>query len=272
MTTNPQCGTNIHEIEQGIYRINTPVDTAGGPFNFNQYLILDEAPLLFHTGPRRMFPFVREAVERVMRVERLRYIAYSHFESDECGSLNEWLAAAPLAQPMAGRVGVMVGASDVADRPVRALADGETVSLGQHSVRWFDAPHVPHGWDTGLLMESSTQTFLCGDLFTQGGHGTVPLTESDILEPSEAFRVAFDYYSHSPDTDAILTRFAVERPTTLACMHGSAYRGNGAAVLLGLAARLAEDRWRRSTATIKESIDIRQSVARRRVARRNRGA
>ena len=260
MITNARSGTNIHEIERGIYRVNTPVDTPGGPFNFNQYLILDDAPLLFHTGPRRMFPLVREAVASVMPVERLRYVAYSHFEPDECGSLNEWLAAAPLAEPMAGSIGVMVGASDMADRPVRALADGEIVKLGQHSVRWFDAPHVPHGWDTGLLMESSTRTFFCGDLFTQGGHGTVPLTESDILEPSEAFRGAFDYYSHSPDTDALLARFAAEQPTTLACMHGSAYRGDGAAILRALAARLAEDRRRPATPTIRDTVDTAQSV------------
>ena len=248
MITNTRSGTNIHEIERGIYRVNTPVDTPGGPFNFNQYLIVDDAPLLFHTGPRRMFPLVREAVASVMPVERLRYVAYSHFESDECGSLNEWLAAAPRAEALASRIGVMVGAGDVADRPVRALADGEVVELGQHSVRWFDAPHVPHGWDTGLMMESSTRTFLCGDLFTQGGHGTVPLTESDILEPSEAFRRAFDYYSHSPDTGAVLARLAAERPATLACMHGSAYRGDGAAILRALAARLAEDRQRMAKA------------------------
>jgi flavorubredoxin len=253
--TNTGSGTNIHEIERGIYRINTPVDTPGGPFNFNQFLILDDAPLLFHTGPRRMFPLVREAVASLMPVERLRYIAYSHFEPDECGSLNEWLAAAPLAEPMASRIGVMVGAADTADRPVRALGEGEIVALGQHSVRWFDAAHVPHGWDTGLLMETSTRTFLCGDLFTQGGHGEVPLTESDILEPSEAFRRALDYYSHSPDTDAIFARFAAERPTTLACMHGSAYRGDGAAILRALAARLAEDRQRLQQDTVRATTD-----------------
>jgi flavorubredoxin len=265
--TNTQSGTNIHEIERGIYRINTPVDTPGGPFSFNQYLILDDAPLLFHTGPRRMFSLVRDAVARVMRVERLRYVAYSHFEPDECGSLNEWLAVAPLAEPMAGRIGVMVGASDTADRPVRALADGEIVALGQHSVRWFDAPHVPHGWDTGLLMESSTRTFFCGDLFTQPGHGTTPLTESDILEPSEAFRRSLDYYSHSPDTDAIFACFAAEQPTTLACMHGSAYRGGATAILRALAARLAEDRQRLQKAAVTEIIDrghpARQTVASR---------
>ncbi|MCL4799082.1 MAG: MBL fold metallo-hydrolase [Burkholderiales bacterium] len=246
MITNTQSGTNIHEIARGIYRINTPVDTPGGPFNFNQYLIVDDAPLLFHTGPRGMFPLVREAVARVMPVERLRYVAYSHFEPDESGALNQWLAAAPHAEALSSSIGAMVGASDVADRPVRGLADGEIVALGQHSVRWFDTPHLPHGWDSGLMMESSTRTFLCGDLFTQGGPGAIPLTEADILEPSEAFRGVMDYYSHSPDTGAMLERLAAERPTTLACMHGSAWRGDGAALLRALAARLAANRQRRT--------------------------
>ena len=161
MITNHASGTNVHEIAQGIYRINTPVAIPGVPdqFNFNQYLIVDEAPLLFHTGPRRLFQFVLEAVGRVMAVERLRYVGFSHFEADECGALNEWLAAAPRAEPLCGRIAAMVSANDVADRPARALADGEVLSLGNHAVRWFDTPHMPHGWDCGLMMETSTRTF-----------------------------------------------------------------------------------------------------------------
>ena len=241
MITNPQSGTNVHEIAAGIYRINTPVEIPGaGRFNFNQYLIDDEAPLLFHTGPRRMFPLVREAVGRVIPVARLRYVGFSHFEADECGALNEWLAAAPQAEPVSSRIAAMVSTNDVADRPGRALADGEVLTLGRHAVRWFDTPHLPHGWDSGLMMETSTRTFLCGDLFTQGGAGETPLTESDILEPSEAFRAQMDYYAHAPDAGKILERLARERPTTLAVMHGSAFRGDGAALLRGLAERLAE--------------------------------
>jgi len=241
MITNPQSGTNVHEIAAGIYRINTPVEIPGaGHFNFNQYLIDDESPLLFHTGPRRMFPLVREAVGRVIPVARLRYVGFSHFEADECGALNEWLAVAPQAEPVSSRIGAMVSTNDVADRPARALADGEVLTLGRHAVRWFDTPHLPHGWDSGLMMETSTRTFLCGDLFTQGGPGTIPLTESDILEPSEAFRGQMDYYAHAPDTAKILERLARERPTTLAVMHGSAFRGDGAALLRALAERLAE--------------------------------
>lgn len=240
MITNRESGTNVHEIVSGIYRINTPVDIPGGPdrFNFNQYLILDEAPLLFHTGPRRLFPLVREAVGRVMPVERLRYVGFSHFEADECGALNEWLQASPRAEPICSRIAAMVSTNDVADRPARALADGEVLHLGKRAVRWFDTPHMPHGWDCGLMMETSTGTFLCGDLFTQPGAGETPLTEADILGPSEAFRAAMDYFAHAPATGAILERLAAERPTTLACMHGSAWHGDGATLLRALAASL----------------------------------
>jgi flavorubredoxin len=239
--TNPQSGTNVHEIADGIYRINTPVAIPGaGEFSFNQYLIADEAPLLFHTGLRRMFPLVREAVGRVLDVARLRYVAYSHFEADECGALNEWLAAAPQAVPVCGRIAAMTSANDVADRPALALADGQELPLGRHVMRWFDTPHMPHGWDCGLMMETATRTFLCGDLFTQGGSGAPPLTESDILGPSEAFRAPMDYYAHAPDTVGQLERLAREQPTTLACMHGSAWRGDGAALLRALAATLGQ--------------------------------
>jgi len=240
MITNHASGTNVHEIAAGIYRINTPVALPGVPggFNFNQYLIVDEAPLLFHTGPRRLFPFVREAVSRVLSVERLRYVGFSHFEADECGALNDWLGVAPGANPLCGQIAAMVSANDVADRPAHALADGEVLNLGNHAVRWFDTPHVPHGWDCGLMMETSTRTLLCGDLFTQGGAGETPLTESDILGPSEAFRVPMDYFAHAPDTGRILEGLAAEMPTTLACMHGSAWRGDGAALIRALAASL----------------------------------
>ncbi|HET9749717.1 MAG TPA: MBL fold metallo-hydrolase [Casimicrobiaceae bacterium] len=234
-------GTRVDEIADGIFRINTPIDIPGVPerFNFNQYLIVDDQPLLFHTGPRRLFPRVRDAMGAVMPVERLRYVAFSHFEADECGALNEWLAAAPQSSPVCGQIAAMVSANDVADRPPRALADGELLELGRHALRWLDTPHVPHGWDCGLMMEERTRTFLCGDLFTQGGAGDVALTESDILGPSEAFRAPLDYFAHAPQSAATLQRLAELQPTTLACMHGSAYRGDGGAMLRELAARLA---------------------------------
>lgn len=238
--TNQQSGTNVHEIADGIYRINTPVRMDGpGGFSFNQYLIVDEEPLLFHTGPRRMFPLVREAVGAVLPVERLRHIAFSHVEADECGSLNEWLAVAPRSVPLCGTVAAMVSIRDLADRAPRPLADGEGLILGHHSVRWLDAPHLPHAWECGFLSEELTSTLLCGDLFTQGGADLPPVTESDILGPSEAFRHAMDYFSHTKNSGVMLERLASTNPSTLACMHGSAWRGDGAKLLRALADELA---------------------------------
>jgi flavorubredoxin len=238
--TDQGSGTNVHEVAEGIYRINTPVTLEGGAggFSFNQYLIVDDEPLLFHTGPRKMFPLVREAVASVMPVERLRHIGFSHFEADECGSLNEWLAAAPEATPLCGTVAALVSVSDIADRPPRALADGETLSLGKHTVQWFDTPHLPHAWECGALMEKQTNTLLCGDLFTQGGADLPVVTESDILGPSEAFRHAMDYFSHTKYVRPLLDKLAAQNPTTLACMHGSAWRGDGAGLLRALANEL----------------------------------
>ena len=236
MITNPASGTNVNEIASGMYRINTPIQIPGGPqFNFNQYLVADDAPLLFHTGPRRMFPLVAEAIAKVLPLETLRYVAFSHYEADECGSLNDFLAAAPQAEPVCSRIAAMVSVNDVAERPARALADGEVLELGRHRLRWLDTPHVPHGWECGFMMELDTRTLLCGDLFTQGGPGTTPVTDADILEPSEAFRKQMDYYAHAPSTAATLERLAQLQPRTLAVMHGSAWRGDGAALLRALA-------------------------------------
>jgi flavorubredoxin len=240
MITNPQTGTNIQQIAEDIYRINTPVDLPDGQsFSFNQYLLVDDEPLLFHTGPRRMFPLVQEAMAAVTPVARLRYVGLSHFEADECGSLDLWLAAAPQAQPLCGQIAAMVSVNDVAERPARALADGQTLVTGRHTLQWLDTPHVPHGWDCGLLMDTSTATFFCGDLFTQPGHGAQALTEADILGPSEAFRQPMDYFAHAPQTVATLARLAQLKPRTLACMHGSAWRGDGAALLRHLGEAVA---------------------------------
>ena len=239
MISNSASGTNVHEIAPGIFRINTPIQIPGGPgFNFNQYLIADDEPLLFHTGPKRMFPFVAEAIGAVLPLASLRHVAFSHYEADECGSLNDFLAAAPQAQPVCSRVAAMVSVNDVAARPPRALADGEVLAIGRHKLKWFDTPHVPHGWECGFMMETETRTLLCGDLFTQGGAGATPVTDADILEPSEAFRLQMDYYAHAPNTAATLERLAQEAPRTLACMHGSAWRGDGAGLLRALAKRV----------------------------------
>ena len=186
-----------------------------------------------------MFPLVREAVTSVLPVERLRYLAFSHVEADECGSLNEWLAVAPQSVPVCGTVAAMVSIGDLADRAPRALADGELLSLGQYAVRWFDTPHLPHAWECGLLKEERTSTLFCGDLFTQGGADLPPITESDILGPSESFRRAMDYFSHTKNAPAMLERLAATNPVTLACMHGSAWRGDGAKLLRALADALS---------------------------------
>jgi flavorubredoxin len=233
--TSRESGTRIDEIEDGLYRVSTPIPDAPGGFSFNQFLIADEAPLLFHTGPRRLFPLVRAAVATVLPPERLRYVAFSHVEGDECGSLREWLDAAPSAVPVCSRVGAMVYAEDATDRPPRALADGEVLTLGRRSVRWFDAPHVPHAWECGYLGETTTGALLCGDLFTQAGAEHPPVTESEILGPSEAMRATMDYFARGPDTRPALERLAAFEPRLLACMHGASYRGDGAAHLRALA-------------------------------------
>ena len=240
MITDPSSGTNLHEIAPGIYRINTPVPLPdGSAFNFNRYLVADEEPLLFHTGPRRLFPLTAGAIGKVLPLERLRYLAFSHFEADECGALNDLLAAAPAAVAVCSQVAAMVSVEDAAARPPRALADGEVLRTGRHAFKWLDAPHVPHAWENGFMMELETRTLLCGDLFTQGGSGAVPIAEGDILGPSEAFRRSMDYYAHTPRTGATLERLAQEQPRVLACMHGSAWRGDGASLLRALARSLA---------------------------------
>lgn len=239
--TNSTTGTRIDEIAPRIYRISTPVPPNPAlptGFSFNQFLIAAEEPLLFHAGPRKLFPFVSEAVRAVLPPERLRYVGFSHVEADESGALPEWLALAPHAVPLCGQVGNMIFASDVTDRPARAMAHGEQLEIGGHVVTWFDAPHVPHGWECGFLGEVTTRTLLCGDLFTQAGATQPPLTESDILGPSEAMRASMDYFSHGRDTRAHLERLAAFEPRVLACMHGSSYRGDGGALLRALIAAL----------------------------------
>lgn len=239
MITNQQSGTRVDEVAPSIYRISTPVTVVPGGFTFNQYLVVDEQPLLFHTGPRRLFPLVREALEAVLPVERLRWVGFSHVEADECGSLNELLAVAPDARPLCSRVAAMVSVDDLADRPAQPLADGQTLSLGRARVRWLDAPHLPHAWECGYLFEETSATLLCGDVFTQPGAEHPPVTAGDILGPSEAMRASMDYFAHAPATRPLLEKLAATRPRTLACMHGSAWAGDGSRLLLELADVLA---------------------------------
>ena len=236
--TNAQAGTRLDEIADRIYRISTPVTEVPGGLMFNQYLVAADQPLLFHTGPRKMCALVEEAISIVMDVKDLKYIGYSHYECDECGSMGRLLHIAPGAVPLCGQIGAMVN-GECFDRPAHALAHGETLSLGSHRVRWFDTPHLPHAWDCGYLMEEKTGTLLCGDLFTQGGVDLPPLTSSDILELSEAFRKQIDYYSRTKNVRSLMAPLATANPTTLACMHGSAWHGSaGGELLLALAEAL----------------------------------
>ena len=159
----------MDEISDGIFRISTAVPSiAGGGITFNQYLLVDDEPLLFHTGKRRMFPQIRDAVARVLPLERLRWISFSHFEADECGALNEWLAVAPHAVPLCGRLLAMLSVNDIADREARILSDGEVMETGRFRLEWLDTPHLPHGWEAGLIMEHTTGTLLCSDLCRWG--------------------------------------------------------------------------------------------------------
>jgi flavorubredoxin len=238
--SNPN-GTRIDEIASGIFRISTAVPPAAipGGFTFNQYLIADDEPLLHHTGPRKMFPAIRQAIASVLPVESLRYISFSHYEADECGSLNDFLEVAREAEPLCSQIAKMVSVDDVALRPARALADGEELCLGSHTVRWIDTPHLPHAWECGHLFESTTKTLFCGDLFTQGGHEHPPLTSEDILEPSEAMRGGLDYFSQTRRVVELTEKLAATAPKILACMHGAAWAGDGSALLRKLATRLA---------------------------------
>ncbi len=236
--TNAQSGTNVTEISAGIYRISTPVppEAMPGGFTFNQFLIVDDEPLLFHTGLRKMFPLVREAVAHVLGdASKVRHLAFSHVEGDESGSLNDWLAIAPNSQPVCSAIGAMVQVNDIADRAPKGMVDGEELVIGSKRLRWLDAPHVPHNWECGYMFETTTRSLLCGDLFTHAGHQVAPLTESEVLSPSEAMRAGMGGVAIEKDTRKILEKLARTEPTTLALMHGSSYRGNGGALLLGLA-------------------------------------
>jgi flavorubredoxin len=229
--------TTVDEIANGIYRLSTWVPDIAPPagFTFNQFLIDADEPLLFHTGPRLMFPLVYEAVGRILPVDRLRWIAFGHVESDECGSMNQWLAAAPRAEVAHGTIGCMVSLNDLADRPPRPLADGEVIDLGGKQVRHIDTPHVPHAWEARVLYEETTGTLLCGDLFTHLGNGPA-LTTDDIIEPAMQAETMFRSSSLAPDTAAVMRRLGGIAPNTLALMHGSSYNGDGAKARDDLAA------------------------------------
>ena len=227
--------TKVDEIAPRIYRLSTFVPEIGpNGFTFNQFLLDDDEPLLFHTGHRSMFPMVSEATERIMPLDRLRWVAFGHVESDECGAMNEFLAAAPHAQVLHGGLGCLVSLNEMADRPPRPLTDGETVPLGAMRVRHVDTPHVPHAWEARVLYEETTGTLLCGDLFTHFGDGPA-LTDGDIVGPAGEAEDLFHYSTLAPGTPATIERLADLQPRTLALMHGSSFSGDGRAALRALA-------------------------------------
>jgi flavorubredoxin len=225
----------VDEIADHIYRIATFVpEVSPEGFTFNQFLIAAEEPLLFHTGPRGMFPLVAEAVATVVPVESLRWITFGHIEADECGSMNMWLAAAPGSQVAHGALGCDISLNDLCDRPPRALADGETIDLGGKRVRQISTPHVPHGWEAQVLYEETTGTLLCGDLFSQIGPGRA-LTTFDIVGPALAAEEMFHQSAMGPSTVPTLRALGDLSPTTLAVMHGSSFHGDGRQALYDLA-------------------------------------
>ena len=227
--------TKVDEIAPRIYRLSTFVPEIGPTgFTFNQFLLDDDEPLLFHTGHRSMFGSVCEAIERVLPVERLRWITFGHVESDECGSMNQLLAVAPHATVAHGALGCMVSIAEMADRPPRPLADGETIALGAMRVRHIDTPHVPHGWEARVLFEETTSTLLCGDLFTHLGDGPA-VTDGDIVGPAAEGEDLFGYSTLTPSSPATIERLATLEPTTLALMHGSSFNGDAASALRALA-------------------------------------
>jgi flavorubredoxin len=228
--------THLDEITDSVFRISTHVPEVAPPagFTFNQYLIAADEPLLFHCGPRAMFPAVSAAAAKVVPIDRLRWISFGHVESDECGSMNAWLAAAPKAQVVHGFTACLVSLNDLADRPPRPLADGEVIDLGGRRVRWIDTPHVPHAWESGLIFEETTATLFCGDLFAQLGDGPA-IGPLDIVPAAIVAEEAFHASSLTATTAATVRSLKALAPRRLAVMHGTCFEGDCASALDRLA-------------------------------------
>jgi flavorubredoxin len=242
--------TTIHEIAEDVYRMSTLVaDAAPGGFTFNQFLIDADEPLLFHTGPRAMFPLVSEAVGKVIDIASLRWISFGHVESDECGAMNLWLDAAPNAEVVYNSLGCSVSLNDLADRPPRAIDDGTRIDLGGRAVQLHMTPHVPHGWEAQVLFEETTGTLLAGDLGAQVGAAPAIVHDTDIVSAALAAEDMFGATCLTPSTAPTIRRLAALAPRTLAMMHGSSFAGDGAAVLEALADAFAE-RLERATAEV----------------------
>ena len=233
----------VTEIAPDVYRICTYIPEID--LQFNQFLVKDEEPLLFHTGMKSLFPLVREGVATVMDPAKIRWIGFSHFEADECGSLNEWLQIAPAAQPVCSTIGALVSVNDFALRPAKAMNDGEVLNIGEHRLRFIQTPHVPHCWDAGLMFEETTGTLLCSDLFHQLGD-VEPWTESDVIERARKTLVDYqagpfaNYMPYTKNTDIIMQKLAALKPRTIAPMHGSAYMGDGERAIRDVAVVMRE--------------------------------
>jgi len=241
--------TRVDEIAERIYRLSTFLPGVGpSGLTFNQFLVDAEEPLLFHCGQRALYPAVSRAAARIMDLRRLRWVAFSHIEADECGALGEWLAVAPQATAAHGAIGCAIWLNDQAPRPPRALADGEVVDLGGRRVRRLDTPHVPHCWDAGLLYEETTGTLFTSDLFTHAGDPPA-VTQGDLVGPAVAAEQAFHFTGVTPATGATIRRLAALRPRALAVMHGSSFAGDGGAVL-GSLADFYDDLLRKGTPSI----------------------
>ena len=228
--------TRIDEVAPDLYRISVYAEQFD--LQFNHFLVRDEEPLLFHTGMRGMFPQVREALAKVIDPATLRWISWSHFEVDECGALNEWLAVAPKATPVVGVIGAMININDFSNRPPRALAVDERLETGRHRFRFVPTPHLPHGWDCGVMFEETDKVLLCSDLLHQIGD-LEPLTTSDItgryrsaVETYQQSPVLMDYVPYTDNTKRQLAKLAALQPRVLAAMHGSTFVGDGESVLL----------------------------------------
>lgn len=234
--------TRIDEIADGIYRLSTLVPEVSPPsgFTFNQFLIKADKPLLFHCGHRRMFPLISAAVAKLMPLEKLHWLAYSHAEADECGGLNEWLAAAPEAMVAHGAVGCAIWLGDAATRPPRKIADNEAIDLGGKRVRFLVTPHLPHGWDAQLLFEETTSTLFCSDIFGHAGDGPA-LVATDIVGKAIDSERRSHSMSLTPTTAPSLRRLAALQPKRLALMHGSSFAGDAAGALDALANHFAAE-------------------------------
>jgi flavorubredoxin len=235
--------SKVTEIAQGTFRISTFHPDYG--IQFNQFLIKDDETFLMHTGFKRMFPATLEGVASILDPSTVRWLGFSHFESDECGALNEWLKVAPRAQAVCSFVSAMVNVTDFADRAPRALAEGEVLQIGRHRLRFLSTPHVPHAWDAGLFFDEVEKTLLCSDLFFQPGDPEA-VTESDVVSRArDAIRASLTGpmpkdMPYTPYTESTLQRLAALEPRTLAVMHGSSFRGDGRTAILALAGIITE--------------------------------